>query len=320
MRAPLTEVCPAHPEDPAAWVCASCDRAMCDECARKTVDGAAWCSPCVALLLRPVSPLVPLGLGALIALLLALLAARLPIDPPLRWAAGGGGVLLVALTAWRMWTKAERRRRAHVIDTRPEAAPGPPRVLEHHPFRGTLRRLRRRVAPPVSGVTAVCVIGAALLVAAAVVPGLLSLPRWIELEAVIAVWWLVLAATLATLLHRGQRVARDAATAQPAGGGGFGSGGGWESLNLADGCVDLDAIWVVIGVLLAFLLGLLVVELLLLPLLFGAYLLLLAALRRAANDRHACEGHAPRAVLWGALWATLYTAPLAALVWAVHRL
>jgi hypothetical protein len=318
----VTEGCPAHPEEPAIAVCGSCDRALCDECFQRTVDGGAWCSACVSLLLRPVSLLVPLGLGALVVVLGAMLILRLgaELQPNLRWGLVAGHAAVVTLTAWRMWRKAERRRRGHVIATVPETAPRPPRAaaLEHHPFRGTLRRLRRRVAPPVSGVTAVAVVGGALLLAAAVVPGVLRLPRWIELEVTLGVWWLVLAVALGVLLYRGQRVARDAATASPSGTRRSWSDG-WD-FNLAEGCVDLEGVLVVLGVILALLAGWLVVELLFLPLLFGAYLLLVAALRRAANDRHGCEGNLVRSVAWAVLWATVYTAPLAVLVWLVQRM
>jgi hypothetical protein len=36
------------------------------------------------------------------------------------------------------------------------------------------------------------------------------------------------------------------------------------------------------------------------------------------NDRHRCHGNLGRALAWGLLWATVYTAPLAGLVWFVH--
>ena len=41
-------------------------------------------------------------------------------------------------------------------------------------------------------------------------------------------------------------------------------------------------------------------------------------LAKVANDRHQCKGNVIYAVCWGAFWATLYTAPLALLVWVVH--
>ena len=55
------------------------------------------------------------------------------------------------------------------------------------------------------------------------------------------------------------------------------------------------------------------------PLLFlVAYFVVSRDLRHVINDTHACQGHAPRALLWGTLWATIYTAPLAAITVGVH--
>lgn len=60
----------------------------------------------------------------------------------------------------------------------------------------------------------------------------------------------------------------------------------------------------------ALLLGWLVVEFVVPAVVLGCYLLLLAALRRAARDRHDCQGRLGRSALWGLFWATLYTLPL----------
>jgi hypothetical protein len=77
---------------------------------------------------------------------------------------------------------------------------------------------------------------------------------------------------------------------------------------------DVEGILVVLGVLLAIGLGWAIVELLAPVLLICAYVVIVAALRRVANDRHGCEANLGRSILWGALWATLYTLPLAAIV------
>src|SRR5262249_30283003 len=53
-------------------------------------------------------------------------------------------------------------------------------------------------------------------------------------------------------------------------------------------------------------------------LLFVAYFLVRAQLAHVADGKHNCCGSVPRSVLWGTLWATVYTAPLAGLVWFVH--
>jgi hypothetical protein len=48
------------------------------------------------------------------------------------------------------------------------------------------------------------------------------------------------------------------------------------------------------------------------------YMITMRALTRVANDRHGCEGALAKAVGWGALWATLYVAPLAIVTLVVH--
>ena len=87
----------------------------------------------------------------------------------------------------------------------------------------------------------------------------------------------------------------------------------WGSLDLSGGA-DLDGCVVLIGLLLALGAAWLLAELFVPLLLFVAYWLILKGLTSVANDRHACEGRLPLAILWGVLWATLYTAPLAGLV------
>lgn len=98
--------------------------------------------------------------------------------------------------------------------------------------------------------------------------------------------------------------------------GGGGGGGGWDFPDLSG--LDGEGLVVLLALGVALITGFLVVELLAPALMFAAYALLTAALRRVANDRHGCEGSLPRAIAWGALWATLYTLPLAAVIAAIH--
>jgi hypothetical protein len=53
---------------------------------------------------------------------------------------------------------------------------------------------------------------------------------------------------------------------------------------------------------------------------FLTYWLFMRAIGRVANDRHGCEGDLSRSMGWGALWATAYVLPIAALTWALHAL
>jgi hypothetical protein len=48
------------------------------------------------------------------------------------------------------------------------------------------------------------------------------------------------------------------------------------------------------------------------------YALVRGMLARVANDKHGCGGKSGASLLWGALWATVYTVPLAFLTWVVH--
>jgi hypothetical protein len=51
-----------------------------------------------------------------------------------------------------------------------------------------------------------------------------------------------------------------------------------------------------------------------------SYWLFMRAIGRVANDRHGCEHDLAKALGWGALWATIYVLPVAALTWALHAL
>ena len=53
---------------------------------------------------------------------------------------------------------------------------------------------------------------------------------------------------------------------------------------------------------------------------FLMYWLFMRAISSVANDRHGCAGDLGKALGWGALWATIYVLPIAALTWALHAL
>ncbi|HVK73712.1 MAG TPA: hypothetical protein VM734_10340 [Kofleriaceae bacterium] len=97
-----------------------------------------------------------------------------------------------------------------------------------------------------------------------------------------------------------------------------GGGSSWDFPDL--GGLDGEGVLILIGVVIALALGWAVVELLAPALLVCTYALVVGALRRVANDRHACEGRLARSIAWGAVWATIYTAPLAAVVAALRWL
>ena len=85
---------------------------------------------------------------------------------------------------------------------------------------------------------------------------------------------------------------------------------------------DSEGCLIVLGVILAVVIALvgiwLLIEIVIPALAFVAYFLIREMLARVTNDEHSCQGSVVRAVLWGSLWATVYTLPFALLVWLVH--
>lgn len=90
----------------------------------------------------------------------------------------------------------------------------------------------------------------------------------------------------------------------------------WGNLDLS--ALDGEAFVILVGLAVAALLGWLIVELVVPVVVVWCYVLLLAALRRASRDRHDCAGHLGRALVWGIVWATVYTLPLALIAVLVH--
>jgi hypothetical protein len=193
-----------------------------------------------------------------------------------------------------------------------------------HPYRARGRRVVAALSPKLSGKTAALVAGLSFALTAVLLPVALSLPRWLEIEVVLAAWWLLSALGFAALLHRGFHLVDDyvyfAPWNRPSSAG--------EAAHLgAEGCSgyapdDLEGC--LIGLLFALLAALLFGAAWLLveiaaPLLFLlVYLLVTRALTRVARDRHDCRGAPARALAWGALWATIYLLPLAALAYGIH--
>jgi hypothetical protein len=152
---------------------------------------------------------------------------------------------------------------------------------------------------------------------------------WIDAELVCAAWWLIWIVGLSILLYTGHRVSDDFRPGEPRNW--FAPlfenarnytpdtswGWGWYFWD-GEGCL------VLLGILLAIVLLLgaawLLVEIALPILGFVIYFLVRGMLGVVVNDRHGCEKSWPRAIAWGTLWATLYTAPLALLVYLVHLL
>jgi hypothetical protein len=225
----------------------------------------------------------------------------------------------------------KNRREAQRVVPREPGSVAPNDALEApaHPYRARLWRATIPL-PALSGRTTALVVGCLLLLSGVLVPVSLKLPRWVEIELVLGVWWGMLFGFLAALLHRGMRIREDHAfrlapklsqhrsKIPPPGS----QSKKWLRLEFLDvltfgaGCGE---IW--LGVVLAaaaVATAWVVVELAFPVVFFFLYWLVIRMIARIANDRHGCQGNLARSTAWGALWATLYTLPIAAVVWGVH--
>ncbi len=296
---------------------------MCGACWTHWVDGKPWCADCVELLDEPVSGLAYVA-GAALATSLAWIGLMHVEPPVVRRSAYGILVVAVWIGAWRMHGRARARRAEFVVQKRgPDAEP--PRVAPrgYRQGRGPLRV--RRIAPPVSGSLTALIVGSLMALAGVAFPSMLRLPRWIELEIVVALWWGIWTLTFVVLLYRGWRVARDLKSMkgkkvadQKHKGDSASSSSTIDWADALSGGFDLDGCMVVLALALAIGAAFLLAELLIPMLLIGAYWLIVRGLTTVANDAHGCEGKLGRAVLWGTLWSTVYTVPVAGLVWLGH--
>jgi hypothetical protein len=177
-----------------------------------------------------------------------------------------------------------------------------------NPYRSETAMLRRKL--PVSrkplALTVLLCLGVLVLVFSVAV----RLPRWIEAEIILGIWWGTWVWILSWMLYQGHQVDDDAEV-------GFGGDfskklghGALESIPYGCGCGEvflLIAAVLILGLLLA-----LLVEFALPALGFLLFLTVGGMFARAINDTHGCEGNLGRSLIWGGLWATLYVGPLLA--------
>ncbi len=328
--------------------CASCNRPLCDACFRFRLDARPACARCAYE-----TSTRPQRRVSLAASFLCLswgggfwLTRRFDL-----WEESAFMVVLGALAAPAIALAiALSARNAHpaVVENR---EPDPDEVIEgafegnQSPYRARARRVLLAVSPRVSGQVTALLVGASLIGSAALLPTALKLSPWIEIELVLALWWVIVTVTLSVLLYRDFRLRDDYVYFLPwarptgsidAGNGGKGKkrkGSGW-----ADGCSGLDGCGSVDGcgaadgegllVLLAVVLVLgaalgaawILVELAMPLIFFSTYWLLMRAIGHVARDGHGCQGALGKSLGWGMLWSTIYVLPLAALTWVVHAL
>lgn len=188
--------------------------------------------------------------------------------------------------------------------------------------------LKRARLPLVSGKTSVAVLLLCLGATAVwIIPFARKLPPWIDVEIVLALWWCVWAVTLTRLLYTGRRLSDDHELTAPRSW--FSSSkpshsSAWGLLDIplegcaVEGCATAFAIFAIIGLAIV---GLwLMIEVIIPMLAFVMYFLVRGMLAKVANDEHGCEGQPLRSFGWASVWATVYIAPLALLVWLVHLL
>jgi hypothetical protein len=175
------------------------------------------------------------------------------------------------------------------------------------------------VGPPrLSGKASALCLVAFFALTALLIPAVLRLPRWIDFEVVLALWWAAWSVILTWLLYTGRRVSDDHQLGKPR---------RWFRAELP----SLDWLGVLLGsswavgdclfaCIVLILLGLvwLLIEVAVPALVFLLYLVTAGMVAQVVNDRHRCAGRLGRALGRGLLWATVYTAPLAATVWYVH--
>jgi len=339
--------CAVHDEREAVARCARCATPMCSECFRYRADGGPCCARCAYAIDRSHS-----GRGALAVAFVGLSASVLAwAVPRFELFTGARGYTLIACIAipviaiavWVSGRDARRRRIALTVrDTEEEVEAAALDAAPAHPYRGRGRRALAAMTPRVSGKATALVVGGSLLVAAAAFPAAVRLPRWLEIEGVLGLWWLVFASVATALLYRGFRLRHDLVYflpwEVPSGGGrpvpSEGRAGGRGCSGTGWGCSDasgLDAIGcgevgegalvlaVVAVAALVFLGGAWLLAEFAFPtvMVFG-YLATQRALGRIARDHHGCQGELARSICWGALWASLYVAPLALVTWLVH--
>jgi hypothetical protein len=185
-------------------------------------------------------------------------------------------------------------------------------------------RLRRLSGKASAAWLIVCFVLTAVLI-----PMALRLPRWIEFEIVVAVWWAIWLAILTWLLYTGQRVADDHQLKEPRNW--FRSAkpqkpkpkkdpdrAWWDGYMWGWLGADGEAVAIIIALVLLVVAIWFLFEIAIPVLLFLLYFVARGMLAQVVNDRHRCRGSFGRAVAWGFVWATVYTAPLAAAVWFVH--
>jgi hypothetical protein len=190
------------------------------------------------------------------------------------------------------------------------------------------RRLLQAIKlPHVSGKAMAAALALCFVLTGLLVPVILRKPIWIDAEFVVGTWWLIWVVVLAAMLYQGHRVSDDhqLGNARSWGLGNifkgwYSTGSGWDVVDVgtldsescAIGCLIIAAIPLIIGLVWV------LVEIAIPGLIFLTYFMIRGQLAHVVNDRHHCTGNLIRSIAWGALWATVYTTPIAGFVWFIQ--
>jgi hypothetical protein len=177
-----------------------------------------------------------------------------------------------------------------------------------------------------SGKASAAILVLCFVLASVLIPVAAHLPHWIEFEIVFGVWWVIWSISLAVLLYRGSGLADDAAAPSLRWSGSEVSGQdiGCATRGLGHGCTAMDGSGcgeaiAGLALLVVVIIGIWVmIEIVFPAIAFGLYLAIRGMLARVVNERPECKGNVLRSLAHGVLWATVYTAPLALIVWTFH--
>ncbi len=165
-------------------------------------------------------------------------------------------------------------------------------------------------------------IGVCLLVSAVLLPTAAHLPHWVEFELVLGIWWIVWFVLLSWMLFQGQVVEDDFQLSDMQGATSGTTDGCAPFLVDPTGCIAaegcLGPIVGILALIAAFLLITAFIEFVVPAVAIVLYFAIRGMIARVINDNHHCAGETWLSLLWGIIWATAYTAPIAAFVYAIH--
>ena len=329
-----TARCSAHQALAANARCGACNRGLCNDCFRFRLGGRAACAPCAFE--ASTRPARRLSLGASFLCFATVGGFWLDRRQDLlvqdrTWLFFGAMLVLIVAVAVAC---SGRGATAEVERREPEEDQIGDLDLagSNQPYRAHVRRAILAASPKVSGSAAALVVLASFAVSAVLLPAAVHLPRWIEAELVLALWWAIVAGTLASLLHTGFRLRDDYlyyapwqrhAPPSPADGPRASPKSGWGIDGVGvlvglegEGCVAVVVLGLVLVV--AFGAAWVFVELVMPVAFFVMYWLFMRAIRHVARDHRGCQGDLAKSVGWAVVWATVYVAPVGVVTWIAH--